>query len=969
MHAEVAEACFSLAFFGVPHYGSSILYDDAFRTAVETATGMKLDNKIRTALNPAHSERFDDEARSFAPLASSLRRIWTFVEGVESKLKVLSGNTAGEEEMEVSYSVVDERSATLSTPRVRIGNEKVTIVNVTHAELAHLGGTRDSPAYKEYIQDLRALIDELGATPGQSISWRENTLSDEVTAEVHLFYEVQAEEPDNIIKLFSVETPLSDLTRSGPMACLRRRLTKASQARSQLANGIPSGSSDLKFTEPVHPSRELQSDAVSNSSQVSLPMTEQPSVPSIVVDGKPIEDSAEQHGRRGSITMERTPNPMSNTGKALQRAKTVHLAEPASRGKDEYIELPKRDDFYELPTLRSFQFRWIRIPCNNLAFVPKIFRCIAEENKRPDLMNNLMHENVFHTKQAVARHGRPHGRFMQTFFHTIELEKFDIEKGVRSPNPERKQFVLFFPYLHWDTFDSLLKRNDIVKRRFQQSGPYPLDKSIMGGRSKEFRLIWRYLTHSANLPLHHRRSLDQYGYPTLRDVSARDVDQVLYKRTRMDADAEFEQKKAGIRAKLKEAKRRARSSVRTARNKSVDDGIRDSGAKVLMVDTLWMWIMDQETIITCFPSRESERPSENHADLRDAIYKDVNGDPRLASQCRNCVQFAALTIRHAVTVFLEQKSDKDLEVFRIFEEYISILTEHLTMAFKEFRNKHQKPFLSMDELEEIHDNSTDLWCFLELRDVEDELQTIKKLLDEQKKVIGEFREVVTKNHLSRNARDWLQEALHKLAEYHDLIDHMLHNCRLAQDNFKTLLDMKQKKANVVEAALARKAADRAAQQSRAVMTFTVFTVFFLPLSFFTSLFGMNVREWSGQNTNVPMHTVLVLMCSVSAAVIVVALLLAFNKPVRDRAYHSYHALKEWRDRNKATMGTYQNEDEMRPRGRSFKTFHRKRSDIEDDIERGRSLNRVDTRDFVPKYSKGSSFLSNPFSDANRMKTE
>lgn len=201
-------------------------------------------------------------------------------------------------------------------------------------------------------------------------------------------------------------------------------------------------------------------------------------------------------------------------------------------------------------------------------------------------MKNLMYENVFHAKQAVARHGRPHGRYMQAFFHAIELEKIDIEKGIKSANPERKQFVLYFPYLHWDTFDSLLKRNDIVKRRFQQSGPYPLDKSIMEGRSKEHRLLWRYLTHSANLPLHYRRSIDQYGYPPLRDVSARDVDQVLYKRTRVDADAEFERKKAGIRAKLKEAKRRAQSRVRAARNKSVDDSLRDSGAKALMVDTL-----------------------------------------------------------------------------------------------------------------------------------------------------------------------------------------------------------------------------------------------------------------------------------------------------------------------------------------------------------------------------------------------
>lgn len=265
MHAEVAEACFSLAFFGVPHYGSSILHGDAYRTAVETATGMKLYDGIRTALNPECRELFDDEARSFAPLASSLRRIWTFVEGVESKLKVLSGNTAGEEEMEVFLNIVDERSATLSTPRVRIGNKKVTIVNVTHAELARFGGVRDSPAYKKYIQDLRALIDGLGATPGQSGSWRENTLSDEVTAEVHLFYEVQAEEPDNIIKFSSVETPLSDLIRSGPMACLRRRLTKANYARTRLANGMHFGFSDVKFTEPMRSLRELNSDDADNA--------------------------------------------------------------------------------------------------------------------------------------------------------------------------------------------------------------------------------------------------------------------------------------------------------------------------------------------------------------------------------------------------------------------------------------------------------------------------------------------------------------------------------------------------------------------------------------------------------------------------------------------------------------------------------------------------------------------------------
>lgn len=48
-------------------------------------------------------------------------------------------------------------------------------------------------------------------------------------------------------------------------------------------------------------------------------------------------------------------------------------------------------------------------------------------------------------------------------------------------------------------------------------------------------------------------------------------------------------------------------------------------------------------------------------------------DPRFATQCHDVFEFAALVVSHAVRVFLENVQDKDLQVFRIFEEYISIL--------------------------------------------------------------------------------------------------------------------------------------------------------------------------------------------------------------------------------------------------------------------------------------------------------
>ena len=92
--------------------------------------------------------------------------------------------------------------------------------------------------------------------------------------------------------------------------------------------------------------------------------------------------------------------------------------------------------------------------------------------------------------------------------------------------------------------------------------------------------------------------------------------------------------------------------------------------------------------------------------------------------------------------------------------------------------------------------------------------------------------------------------------------------------------MKQKQANVVEAHLTREQTEVAADQSRSVMIFTIFTVIFLPLSFFASVFGINAREWSGESDNLPLHTIFIYMGTISLAFIIVALLAAFNRFTR-----------------------------------------------------------------------------------------
>lgn len=55
--------------------------------------------------------------------------------------------------------------------------------------------------------------------------------------------------------------------------------------------------------------------------------------------------------------------------------------------------------------------------------------------------------------------------------------------------------------------------------------------------------------------------------------------------------------------------------------------------------------------------------------------------------------------------------------------------------------------------------------------------------------------------------------------------------------------MAQRQAQVDDVRWSRLQTELASSQNLSVMIFTIFTVIFLPLSFFTSLFGMNTFEW------------------------------------------------------------------------------------------------------------------------------
>lgn len=250
-----------------------------------------------------------------------------------------------------------------------------------------------------------------------------------------------------------------------------------------------------------------------------------------------------------------------------------------------------------------------------------------------------------------------------------------------------------------------------------------------------------------------------------------------------------------------------------------------------------------------------------------------------------------------MTVLIDRSTDPNLDIFRIFEEAVSILTETMTSSLKRFgmsafsgnqsfqsieamkslsiRDRHR---LELERAKEESRNSTS--TLLELRDVEDELKSLLDLFGEQQDHIKTLLKIseakadedpkASQNapgaSLTSNGRYFLTEALEKLKTYRSQVEDMIDRVQKALRDFDRLLEIVQKQTQLEDGYISRHQADLAKVQNRSVIIFTVFSVVFLPLSFFTSVFGMNTREWGGGD-NLSLSTIFSIGVPISVTLI------------------------------------------------------------------------------------------------------
>ncbi|KAI9728690.1 MAG: hypothetical protein M1828_002796 [Chrysothrix sp. TS-e1954] len=910
--------CLSVAFFGVPHRGSSILSDPSFSLSISQILRLKqtMSLELREILDP-ESDALRIIAYDFALVARKLRKVYTFIETQDTAVEALAASsTEGDMQLVLQFPVVDGRSAILHH-----GNETVWAMDRTHSELLDVDRGEGRPFAEAYLHSLQELSASFFNVPDDLDASIRQTLP----TDVHLFYRSTSATTRSSIRLWSVYEPLEGLLNMGPNQCLRKPL----QIRPNGHTHDPKGKARTQMNPDILQTTRRPSIANLDALTRQTDNTDAVDIPIISVrpPTPPRPTGAHVEQPKAVLTTPSIPSePPEADGlqadEASEEATSVKLL-PTTRAPDAaredqlqgwryYRARLKRDGaILRIPDPSQWLFRWVHVPCNVMAFVPEVMQCLTLETNSLHLHDTLLLEEHFDAKQSIARHGKSHSRCMKPGCASF----FDSPRGL-DPNQAQvagtSQLCVFLPYLHWDSFKLLLIRNDLIRLRATQKQADPVDSWVRHGRSMEQKLIWQYLGDDENLPMHHRRSLDQFGYPNLRSTQARDLDQVLHKRRRFAPHAIPSGLVRSVDPKTLPSSIFFSKQSAQRLQPPYDSKPDGDGGKVLMVDQLWCWVTDPSTVLTFFPPKEEEQGDQGESkmgDLRNSIYNDVNGDPRFATQCHNAFDFVALVVHHAVSVFLDNMDNEDLQVFRIFEEYISILTELHTKSFKTFRDRYHErgafadrkapgrtrsEALTRQQETDLEANEHDLTALLELRDVQDELTTLDKLFRDQERVLQQM--IVEFSRLPSNQKEGLKllhESLDKVNNYRDLVQEMQRNCKSAEDAFTRLLDLKQKQASVIEAWAAREANEVASSQSRAVMIFTIFTIIFLPLSFFTSLFGMNTRSWSGNQPTLPLHIILLWMCPVSAAVIIFALLAAFNGFFRAHLAWMSEAITQW----------------------------------------------------------------------------
>jgi hypothetical protein len=549
------------------------------------------------------------------------------------------------------------------------------------------------------------------------------------------------------------------------------------------------------------------------------------------------------------------------------------------------------------------EVRYFHLPANNMAWVEEAMARYYQE-KRPDPDDFMLNCKTPRSRTRTEMLLRPefwqgqcafddtsevHARHMRPFSAFVSVDPTAAESLPRN-------MVLYMPYLHWETDrgrmlsakcakkasehkmvsvseivaqarDKASHAAEVAHNHGEQQVAPPSRKRALGQllfsaatllEAMEFhteeQLTFRYLHERP--PLHPRRTLDQSYYGALKSTGTRDRDQVVYRGTQ--------------------------PVPHDCLDPSTCQQCRDEIRKVprlVMVDQLWLWILDEKTVISCFPRRwGNNRPDPS------ALHKSIK--MRLQSARRDDItsayDIALLVIDECSRVFFDRArpNARVPNMVEMFADSIRHVKYNSAAAFDQFLIWTKLALTEKCQLLNINPEGN---LLKEIKDIMDELNIILRVKEEQQAALESFvknvrlalvptlrRPGMLGNMPGSHASSWdvlltatagssLGDDLPplndeaKLCEYHerqrtkrtlakadhllqDLADRRLELATLLEDArntsaaLKDILTLKQQQAGVIEARESVETGLQSLKQSQSIVIFTVVTIVFVSRS-------------------------------------------------------------------------------------------------------------------------------------------
>ncbi|KAM0278493.1 hypothetical protein ACHAQH_005160 [Verticillium albo-atrum] len=389
-----------------------------------------------------------------------------------------------------------------------------------------------------------------------------------------------------------------------------------------------------------------------------------------------------------------------------------------------------------------------------------------------------------------------------------------------------------FPYLkHLDAMDGLrqsfTKSELHVPRTLDQSYHESLSREEVRARN-ESQVLYRYLQRLEQLIKAEKQRSE--GVVAGEQKSGQGSGNPFEHRELLEQHSDKQKRTDGTKEQLmKMAGRQDVASSVRARVARERKGIEQEQRKqVLMVSQLWMWRIDEHNIITCYPERWDDK---NAKTLLNEIKHRVLASPDLKSSDTDMMDIAAHILESAVGFSEEEfhfQFSGPRSYCNVFAGSVAFLSNEAMKRYAAFKSSIRGMRTSKTVLGDLR---AEIELLQEIDDVREEVNMIQTVLKEQERVVVEFQGSREPDcTVLEQVRGGLGGFSHPTL---DFFDRLGLDADRVRTSITTLLDLRQREANIEEALSAN-------EQSKILFIFTGATVVFAPLSWIMGVFEVNI---------------------------------------------------------------------------------------------------------------------------------